>query len=127
MPTNPIINLLMAMLARIPKVVFIVVLAVMYALSTQVRQADAFCYWGVFNVMVSLVAISKSVTEGWYEIRQMVWHVVGHGMFLAGVVYALGSPEFTIYELFVFFISSGLLLAQFRSIPWHEAEARKDL
>ena len=126
MPTNPIFNLLMAMLARIPKVVFITVLAVLYVLSTQVKQADVIRYWGVFNVLVSLVAISKSVTEGWYETRQMVWHVIGHGVYLAGVVYALRSPDFTIYELFVFFLSSGLLLAQFRSIRWHETESRKD-
>lgn len=127
MPTNPIINMLMAMLARIPQFVFTIVFAVMFVLSTEAKQADAFRYWGVFNVLVSLVAISKSVTEGWYEMRQMIWHVVGHGMYLAGVVYALGSPDFTIYELFVFFLSTGLLLAQFRSIRWHEAEARKDL
>lgn len=127
MSTNPIINMLMAMLARIPQLVFFIVLTVIFVLSTEARQADAFCYWGVFNVLTSLLAISKSVTEGWYETRQMFWHVVGHGMFLAGVVYAMGSPEFTIYELFVFFLSSGLLLAQFRSIRWHEAEARKDL
>jgi hypothetical protein len=127
MSDHPIINLLMSMLARIPKVVFIVLLAVLYVLSTQVKQADAFRYWGVFNALISLVAISKSVIDGWYEIRQMIWHVVGHGMFLAGVVYAMGSPEFTVYELFVFFLSSGLLLAQFRSIRWHEAEFRKDL
>lgn len=127
MPTNPIINMLMSMLARIPKVVFIVLLAVLYVLSTQVKQADAFRYWGVYNVLISLVVISKSVIDGWYETRQMIWHVVGHGIYLAGVVYAIGSPEFTVYELFIFFLSSGLLLAQFRSIRWHEAEYRKDL
>lgn len=126
MSTNPIVTMLMAMLARIPQVAFIVILAVLYALSTQAKQADAFCYWGVYNVLVSLVAISKSVIEGWHETRQMIWHVIGHAGFLVGVVYALGTPDFTIYELFVFFLSTGLLLAQFRSIRWHEAEYRKN-
>ena len=88
------------------------------AMDSVLNQALIIGSWGFFNMIASLVYIAKRTASGHFVAKELVWHFLGHLIFIFSVAFALQTQEFTRIERLLLGASTIVITIQY--IHWSD-------